>query len=109
MLKTRGATVTVAPRIKKIIKRFDGDTQKIRGELILDLKTLAELAHDQATEIKERGRPTKQHRAWARLAAYISQTINSIAKEYDLMRIKEKLEEIKRMVEELERNRRKAT
>lgn len=99
MLKRRGVIVSVVPRIKKIIKRFDGDTQKIRGELILDLKVLAELAHDQATKIKERGRPTKQHRAWARLAAYISQTINSIAKEYDVVKIKAKLEELKRLVE----------
>jgi hypothetical protein len=109
MLKHRGAIVSVVPRIKKIIKRFDGDTQKIRGELILDLKVLAELAHDQATKIKERGRPTKEHRNWARLAAYISQTINSIAKEYDLMKIKKKLEEIKRMVEKLERDHGKTT
>lgn len=61
MLKTRGAIVTVAPKIKKIIKRFDGDTQKIRGDLILDLKLLAELAHDQATKTKKGGRPTKEH------------------------------------------------
>jgi len=109
MLKPRGGIKTLSRKIRKITKKFDGDTQRIRGDLILDLKFLAELAHDQATKIKKGGRPTKEHRNWARLAAYISQTINSIAKEYDLMKIKEKLEEIKRMVEKLERNHGKTT
>ena len=50
MLKTRRGIKTLSRKIRKIAKKFDGDTQKIRGDLILDLKVLAELAHDQATK-----------------------------------------------------------
>ncbi|KPV61974.1 MAG: hypothetical protein AOA66_1480 [Candidatus Bathyarchaeota archaeon BA2] len=34
-------------RITKIAKKFDDDTQRIRGQLILDLKALAEIAYEQ--------------------------------------------------------------
>jgi hypothetical protein len=96
-------------KIEKTAKKFKLNTQRIRAQLILDLKVLAEMAHDRAVAIKERGRPAKEHQKWAKLAAYIARSINIIAKEYDLMKIKEKLDELKRMVEELERNRGKTT
>ena len=105
MLKTdfsRKKPPTLKKRIVKIAKKFDGDTQRVRGQLILDLKVLAELAHNQATKIKERGSPAKKHQKWAQLAAYISNTINRIAKEYDDKKILEELEELKKMAINLE-------
>jgi len=81
------------------VKKFRVNTQKIRVELILDLKVLAELAHDRATAIKERGRATKQHQQWAQLVAYIARCINIIAKEYDEKKIATRLDELKRLVE----------
>jgi len=85
-------------KIQRTAKKFDVNTQEIRAELILDLKVLAEMAHNQATKVKERGRPTKQQQKWAQLAAYISKTINIIAKEYDTGKIKDKLEELRKLV-----------
>lgn len=104
MLKTNFSRKkpTLKKRIVKIAKKFDGDTQRVRGQLILDLKVLAELAHNQATKIKERGRPAKKQQKWAQLAAYISNTINRIAKEYDDKKILKELEELKKMAINLE-------
>jgi hypothetical protein len=88
-------------KIRRTAKKFDFNTQEIRTGLILDLKVLAEMAHDQATKIKERGRPTKEHQKWAHLAAYISRSISIIGREYDAVKIKEKLDELeKRMNDE---------
>jgi len=106
MLKTvfsRKNQLTLKKRIAKIVEKFDGDTQRVRGQLILDLKVLAELAHDQATKINERRRPTKKHQKWAQLAAYISNAINRIAREYDDKKILEELEELKKMAVDIER------
>ncbi|TET28465.1 MAG: hypothetical protein E3J73_00875 [Candidatus Bathyarchaeum sp.] len=91
---------TFFQKIRRTTKKFNFSTQEIRAELILDLKVLAEMAHEQATKIKERGRPTKQQQKWAHLAAYISRSINIIAKEYDTGKIKEKLEELRKLVNE---------
>ncbi len=87
-------------KIQRTAKKFDINTREIRAELILDLKVLAEMAHNQATRIKERGRPTKEHQKWAHLAAYIGRSINIIAKEYDIVKIEEKLEELEKLVNE---------
>lgn len=86
-------------RIAKIATKFDGDTQKIRGELILDLKALAEQALDNAAH---KGATPKNKQKWAQLAAYISNTINRIAKEYDDKKILEELEELNKMAMDLE-------
>ena len=85
-------------KIRRTAKKFDINTQEIRADLILDLKVLAEMAYEQATKIKERGRPTKEHRKWAQLSAYISRSINIITKEYDTGKIKEKLEELEKRI-----------
>ena len=90
-------------RIAKVAEKFDGNTQRVRGQLILDLKALAELAHDQATKTKERGKPTKKHQKWAQLATCISRAIGFVAKEYDAAKIREQLDELTRMAAELER------
>jgi hypothetical protein len=86
-------------KIRRTAKKFDVNTQEIRAGLILDLKALAEMAHDQATKIKERGRPSKQQQKWAHLAAYISRSINTITREYDTGKIKEKLEELEKRID----------
>jgi hypothetical protein len=95
-LKTK---LKVKARIAKIAKKFDGHTQKIRGELILDLKALAEQALDNAAH---KGATPKNKQKWTQPAAYISNTINRIAKEYDDKKILEELEELKKMAINLE-------
>ncbi|MCW4016800.1 MAG: hypothetical protein NWF06_10555 [Candidatus Bathyarchaeota archaeon] len=87
-------------KIRRTAKKFNLNTQELRTDLILDLKVLAEMAYDQATKTKERGKPTKQQQKWAQLAAYISRSINIIAKEYDTGKIKEKLDELRKIVDE---------
>ena len=69
MLKT-----TFFQKIRRTTKKFDFNTQEIRAELILDLKVLAEMAHEQATKIKERDRPSnnKSGHIWQRTSAEAS-------------------------------------
>ena len=87
-------------KIRRTAKKFDLNTQELRADLILDLKVLAEMAHEQATKTTERRKPTKEQQKWAKLAAYISRSINIIAKEYDTGKIKEKLDELRKLVDE---------
>jgi hypothetical protein len=87
-------------KIQRTTKKFNLNTQELRANLILDLKVLAEMAHEQATKTTQGSKRTKQHQKWAHLAAYISRSINMIAKEYDTGKIKEKLEELRKLVNE---------
>ncbi|PVX24541.1 MAG: hypothetical protein CW691_07435 [Candidatus Bathyarchaeum sp.] len=87
-------------KIKRTTKKFNLNTQELRADLILDLKVLAEMAHEQATKTKERRKPTKEQQKWAKLATYISRSINIIAKEYDTGKIKEKLDELRKLINE---------
>ncbi|HDQ05445.1 MAG TPA: hypothetical protein ENN36_01830 [Candidatus Bathyarchaeota archaeon] len=87
-------------KIQRTTKKFNLNTQQLRADLILDLKVLAEMAHEQATKTTQGSKLTKQHQKWAHLAAYISRSINMIAKEYDTGKIKEKLEELRKLVNE---------
>lgn len=106
MLKPRGGRVRkkLQRKITKITETFNGDTQKVRGQLILDLKALAEIAYEQASKrSKKGGKWMKEHGNWARLAAYISQVINSIGKTYDIIQIKAELDELWKMVAELDK------
>ena len=100
----------LSAKLAHIAKRFEVDTQKIRGELIQQLKSFVDDCLRKASECeikqKRKGkgrRPSpKQQQIWIRTAAYVSQVINSISKTYDLAQIKCELEELKRMVRELE-------
>lgn len=102
MQKPRGGLPHLQKRITNITKKFDGNTQKIRAQLILDLKTLLEVATDQV--LSTTGPKTKNHQNWTRLAAYISQVINSISKTYDINQIQTELEELQKMVEKMNTN-----
>jgi phage host-nuclease inhibitor protein Gam len=86
-------------RISNLTEKFDGDTQKIRAQLLLELKSLQEMAIEQVQSAT--WRKGKEHQEWARLATYISQVINSISKTYDVTQIKDELEELRKTVEEL--------
>jgi len=87
-------------KIQRTTKKFNLNTQELRADLILDLKVLAEMAHEQATKTTQGSKRTKQNQKWAHLAAYISRSINIIAKEYDTGKIKEKLEELRKLIDE---------
>jgi len=85
-------------KIRRTAKKFTLNTQELRADLILDLKVLAEMAHNQATKTKRGKKPTKEQQKWAKLAAYISRSINIIGREYDSGKIKEKLEELEKRI-----------
>jgi hypothetical protein len=88
-------------RITNLAEKFDGDTQAIRAQLILDLKSLQELAVEQVRS--KEGRKTLEHQSWAKLATYISQVINGITKTYDVTQIKTELDQLKKAIGELEK------
>ena len=85
-------------RIARIADKLKLDTQKIRFELILELKALAEMAQQKAIDTHPASIEAKQN--WARIAAYISQVINSISKTYDEATALEELDRLEKMIEQ---------
>jgi hypothetical protein len=86
-------------RIANLTEKFDGDTQRIRAQLIMELKTLQETAVEQVHS--KTGPKGTEQQNWARLATYISQVINSISKTYDVTQIKIELEKLRQTIGEL--------
>lgn len=93
-------------RIARIAEKVKLDTQRIRFELILELKALAEMAQQKAIDTHPLSVETKQN--WARIAAYISQVINSISKTYDETTAMEELDRLEKMIEEASKEDEKA-
>ena len=88
-------------RISNLTQKFDGDTQNIRSQLILDLRSLLEIATEQS--ISTGGQKSVERQNWVRLAAYISQVINGISKTYDITQIKDELEELRKTIAEMDK------
>ena len=84
-------------RLRKVKKKYEVDTKKSLERAIKNLIDLAEEVHKRATS---KYLPTEVRQKWARIEAYIYQTINSLTKTYDAKLIEEKLEELTRLVEE---------
>jgi hypothetical protein len=88
-------------RIANLSEKFDGDTQRIRSQLIQELRGLLETATEEA--LAAGGKKPAERQNWVRLAAYISQVINSISKTYDITQIKNELEQLRKTIGELEK------
>jgi len=86
-------------RLSFAADRYNVDTQKIRFELILELKALAEQAQQKAIDTHPSKVETKQN--WSRLAAYISQVINGIGKTYDQVKVDEELQELENLIKQV--------
>lgn len=84
-------------RIKKIRKDFDGKTQAVRGSLIVHLEEIEDFANERISAV--RGEKNKQK--WARIAAYIAQTITYVAGEFDTAEVDRRLDRLERMVHEI--------
>ena len=84
-------------RIARISARHDLNTQRVRFELIFELKALAEMAQEKAIDTVS----PDSKRDWMRAAAYISQVINSISKTYDEASIDTELKQLQNKIEEL--------
>lgn len=98
MEKGRGGLRKIAQRTAKIRKRFDGDTQKVRSNLIFQLQALFEMAQEQA--LASSGRKGKRQQEWARIAAYISQILANIARGFDNAKVSAELEELEKLIHE---------
>ena len=73
------------------------DTQVKRKEAVEKLESLAEAAHC----YMEKAEDTKEKLKWARVEAYIYQTINGILKAYDDAQIKQDIARIKKTIREI--------
>jgi len=85
-------------KVKRIADIYDPKklpTEQLRGEIILNLRELLEIAQ---REVKSKGRYGAKHQKWSKLAAYISKCINVIMRDYDAVKIKAQLEELKELV-----------
>ncbi|MGD0496119.1 MAG: hypothetical protein ABSB28_08765, partial [Candidatus Bathyarchaeia archaeon] len=78
---------------------------KIRFELILELKALAEQAQQKAIDTHPAKVETKQN--WSRLAAYISQVINGIGKTYDEIKTDNDLKTLENLINEVKQKQEK--
>ncbi|MGB8779923.1 MAG: hypothetical protein WCD81_04650 [Candidatus Bathyarchaeia archaeon] len=79
--------------------KYNVDMRKVRFELILELKALAEQAQQKAIDTHPAKVETKQN--WSRLAAYISQVINGIGKTYEEAKIDADLQELENLIKEI--------
>jgi len=75
------------------------DTQIIREELINKLKEIMDFCYEKSVNP---GINPKRREKWARLAAYIAQTINSILSAYDEQDIKKQIQLLKEKLKLLE-------
>lgn len=94
---SRSSTRLIQRRVAKIADKYDVDTQRVRFELILELKALEEMAQQKA--IDERCADYKL--IWVRVAAYVGQVVNSISRSYDEATVDAELSRLKKQVEQL--------
>ncbi|RLE91334.1 MAG: hypothetical protein DRN04_13075 [Thermoprotei archaeon] len=83
----------------KVLESKPIDTKAVREKMIRNLEQLLDFAHRKATDPEL---SPKARQSWARLETYIAQTLNSIVNDYDIVSIKKKLEELKKIAEELD-------
>jgi len=81
---------------QKVRRMVKIDTGEIREKALERLEKLAEEAHSYAMD---KTMDEKERRDWARIVGYMYQTLNSVASEYDVEKIKQRLEELRRFVE----------
>lgn len=86
-------------RARLIRDKYVLRTKKIREEAIKRLQELAEEALKRATS---KYIATGDRQKWAKISAYLYQTLNSILNSYDQVYILEKLEEIEEYVKKHE-------
>ncbi|MEM3698030.1 MAG: hypothetical protein QXQ94_11150 [Candidatus Bathyarchaeia archaeon] len=94
----KGQFLRIAKTAKK---RVEVDTQKLREELLQDLKRMFELAKQMTTT---EGIQAKQAQHWIRIMGYIGQVMNSLAKSFDEAKALSYLEKLERMVRVSEEN-----
>ena len=97
-MKFRRSKISAMARRTAQAKRiFQVDTQRIRAKLMKSLEGMFEVAEGFA---KDKNLKLKQRQVWSRIAAYIGQVINSLAKSFDEAKISKQLDELERMIRE---------
>jgi hypothetical protein len=94
---------SVAKRLAYTIKNVHVDTQKIREKLLESLLDIFEDAVKLAkgkVSVDKQELTLKQRQAWARVAAYTAQIIESVTKGFDEQKINRDLEELERLIRE---------
>jgi hypothetical protein len=92
----------IKKHIRKIAKKFKGDTQRLRAQLINELRGLANWARDKVHD--DRVSLARKQKC-AQLAANISRVIAKIAKEYDSSKILSDIAELYKIADEIDRER----
>ena len=98
----------ITRRIAELRKEFQIDTQELRSKTIQNLQELfhiaTSLARGETKTQTEEGVTEKvtlkQRQMWARVAAYIAQTINSISNALDERQIDEDLAKLEALINE---------
>jgi hypothetical protein len=93
----KARTRIVQRKIARIANRHELNTQRVRFELIFELKALEEMAQQKAIDTIQ----PDAKRDWMRATAYIGQVINSISKTYDEASVNAELKILQRKIEEL--------
>jgi len=86
----------VRPRREYTVKWRQFRTQRIRREIARILGDLLDLA---VTYAKDETLSIKEREKWARLSAYLGQTINTILNSHDAVAIEQTLDKLNRYVE----------
>ncbi len=84
-------------RVRKPAKWHRFNTQVIRKEIARNLGVLHGMAFDIA---RDADLPLSDRERWTRLAAYIAQTINTVSRSFDSVKIEATLSELEEYVRE---------
>jgi hypothetical protein len=85
-------------RVRRVKDSYTVDARKIRERALKNLEELAEEAHRRATS---KYLPTAERQKWARIEAYVYQTLNGLLKTHDEEEFGERLEELYKVVDRL--------
>jgi len=88
----------VSRRLRRGGETYTVDTRRTIEKALRNLEELADEAHSKATS---KYQPTEDRQKWARIEAYIYQTVNGLTKTRDTQEIMEKLEELTSVVDKL--------
>ena len=84
-------------RVRRLQKKVRVDTQKIRQDLMKNLKELFNLSSAQA---KNTALDLEQRQFWVRVAGYVAQVINSVSKSFDEAFVTLELRRLEKIVNE---------
>jgi predicted nucleic acid-binding Zn-ribbon protein len=102
MRRVREFTVriqTLRRRFDRERRKLDTSTQTVREALIVDLEEAFTFAKERLYAVRKEAH--KQY--WARVMAYIAQTLAYVTKEYDLSKINDKIVELQKKFLELKK------